>query len=43
MEKIEQTKVQGSKTTKKKWESLYLLKILVVRENCGWVDRHKGN
>jgi hypothetical protein len=44
MEKIEQTdKYNIHRTEKKKkiWDSIYLLELLLVREDCGRVDRVK--
>jgi hypothetical protein len=33
----------NSTELKKSWESLYLLEVLVVKEDYGWEDRENGN
>jgi hypothetical protein len=43
MGKVKQTnKYKHNKTSKIIWESIYPLKVLVVREDCGWIDRERG-
>jgi hypothetical protein len=45
MEKIEQTNKYKLHRTEKKIKNLRisLLKVLVVKENLGWVNREKGS